>query len=50
MKIILVIGLHKKIPPSFEEEILHIEYIWWAHLDLNQGPIGYEPTALTTEL
>ena len=23
---------------------------WWGHLDLNQGPIGYEPTALTTEL
>lgn len=24
--------------------------IWWGYLDLNQGPIGYEPTALTTEL
>ena len=23
---------------------------WWAHLDLNQGPTGYEPAALTTEL
>ena len=23
---------------------------WWARLDLNQGPIGYEPTALTAEL
>lgn len=23
---------------------------WWGCLDLNQGPIGYEPTALTTEL
>ena len=23
---------------------------WWGHLGLNQGPIGYEPTALTTEL
>ncbi len=22
----------------------------WAHLDSNQGPISYEPTALTTEL
>lgn len=22
----------------------------WAHLDSNQGPIGYEPTALTAEL
>lgn len=24
--------------------------VWWGCLDLNQGPIGYEPTALTTEL
>ncbi len=23
---------------------------WWAHLDLNQGPIRYERTALTPEL
>lgn len=23
---------------------------WWDWLDLNQRPIGYEPTALTTEL
>ena len=23
---------------------------WWAFRDLNPGPIGYEPTALTTEL
>ncbi len=23
---------------------------WWACLDLNQGPSGYEPVALTTEL
>jgi hypothetical protein len=21
--------------------------IWWAHLDSNQGPTGYEPVALT---
>jgi len=20
---------------------------WWAHLDSNQGPTGYEPVALT---
>lgn len=26
------------------------EYKWWGWLDLNQRPIGYEPTALTTEL
>ena len=23
---------------------------WWAHPDLNQGPSGYEPVALTAEL
>jgi hypothetical protein len=23
------------------------EGIWWAHLDSNQGPTGYEPVALT---
>lgn len=23
---------------------------WWAFLDLNQRPYGYEPQALTTEL
>ena len=26
------------------------DFSWWGYLDLNQGPIGYEPTALTTEL
>ena len=25
-------------------------FCWWGRLDLNQRPIGYEPTALTTEL
>ena len=24
--------------------------VWWAWLELNQRPIGYEPTALTPEL
>ena len=23
---------------------------WWAHLDSNQGPTGYEPVALPAEL
>ncbi len=23
---------------------------WWAHLDSNQGPTGYEPATLTAEL
>ena len=27
-----------------------IRYIWWAILGSNQGPAGYEPDALTTEL
>lgn len=31
-------------------EIIHTSYAWWGRLDLNQRPIGYEPTALTTEL
>jgi hypothetical protein len=25
---------------------LHYEIIWWAYLDSNQGPTGYEPVAL----
>ncbi len=24
------------------------EEVWWAHLDSNQGPTGYEPVALTS--
>ena|GEM_PF-1827415 len=24
--------------------------MWWAHLDSNQGPTGYEPVALPSEL
>ena len=28
----------------------HATYTWWGRLDLNQRPISYEPTALTTEL
>ena len=29
---------------------LNYRAIQWAFRDLNPGPIGYEPTALTTEL
>ncbi len=32
--------------PLFPEE----KGYWWAHQDSNLGPIGYEPTALPTEL
>lgn len=28
----------------------HTILFGWAHLDSNQGPTGYEPAALTTEL
>ena len=27
-----------------------LEPVWWAHLDLNQEPTGYEPGALPIEL
>lgn len=30
--------------------IADLSAYWWGYLDLNQGPISYEPTALTTEL
>lgn len=30
--------------------IANYKVIWWAWLELNQRPIGYEPTALTPEL
>ena len=29
---------------------LFLLFLWWAWLELNQRPIGYEPTALTPEL
>ncbi len=32
------------------DKFFQITKNWWGCLDLNQGPIGYEPTALTTEL
>ena len=44
----LVITASEKSLSITREGFLYTE--WWAHLDLNQGPIGYEPTALTTEL
>ena len=34
----------REIPRAYREEV------WWAIGDSNPGPIGYEPTALTTEL
>ncbi len=37
--------LSKKTPENWS-----FIYKWWAWLGLNQRPIGYEPTALTTEL
>ena len=41
---------------SIEEAIVELElkqfytFFWWGYLDLNRGPTGYEPAALTTEL
>jgi hypothetical protein len=31
-------------------KFLSLPEAWWAHPDLNQGPSGYEPVALTAEL
>ena len=28
----------------------NLTFDWWAHQDLNLGPLGYEPIALTAEL
>jgi hypothetical protein len=34
----------------YRAERTWINVDWWAHQDLNLGPLGYEPIALTTEL
>ena len=36
--------------PAFAASSKLIDNFWWGQLDLNQRPIGYEPTALTAEL
>ncbi len=36
--------------PSGRMQVRPMREGWWACLDLNQGPSGYEPVALTTEL
>ncbi len=33
-----------------ENTICLVNLLWWALLGSNQGPSGYEPVALTTEL
>ncbi len=41
---------------SIKEAVVELElnqfytFFWWGYLDLNRGPTGYEPAALTTEL
>src|SRR5690606_17131362 len=37
-------------PGSLGQPFDRSEPRWWVHLDLNQGPAGYEPDALTAEL
>ena len=41
--LIVEVGLESN--PSMSQRFWRIE--WWAHLDSNQGPTGYEPVALT---
>ncbi len=42
---------YNKKASAYEKQMPKVSnYEWWGYLDLNQGPIGYEPTALTTEL
>ena len=35
---------------AFSKSCEALTKIWWAHLGSNQGPTGYEPVALPTEL
>ena len=37
---------HKTASEDWREAVLKLVN-WWAHLDSNQGPTGYEPVALT---
>ena len=44
-------GKESKNPPLsgvLKQTGLNRIFVWWAHLDLNQEPSGYEPAALTT--
>src|SRR5690606_16746451 len=42
---------HATAAMSAEADTAHAALCWWwAHLDSNQGPTGYEPAALTAEL
>lgn len=45
MEFYIVSVYHKK-----SEKYSRIEMKWWTLWDLNPGPTGYEPAALTTEL
>jgi hypothetical protein len=41
------IALTSKLPLRASEGWFLHHLNWWAHLDSNQGPTGYEPVALT---
>ena len=41
--------LESALPPNKKSSHkVGADRLWWAHLDLNQEPSGYEPAALTT--
>ena len=45
MLFIMIIGLERHITKKEADQM--INFFRWAHLDLNQGPAGYESDALT---
>ena len=51
----VISGLKGQRPKPLDHRAIYTFFpkakgFWWAHLDSNQGPISYEPTALTAEL
>lgn len=44
MLFIMIFGLKRHIKKEADQQV---NFFRWAHLDLNQGPAGYESDALT---